>query len=319
MEFQHIISTTQFSNKDLLYQLFSLADEMERNTKDGRVYESLHGKVMVTLFYEPSTRTRFSFESAMHRLGGSVISTENATQFSSVTKGETLEDTIRILSTYADVIVLRHSQQGSAARAAAHSEVPIINAGDGTGEHPTQALLDIYTIFKEKKKIEGLEIAMVGDLLYGRTVHSLLHLLRIFENIKIHLVSPTELQLPTPYKEELQKNGIIFEEHTDLESILGKVDVLYFTRVQKERFESPEKYEEVKSCYVLTPESVALLPKDAIIMHPLPRVDEIDHAVDNDPRAAYFRQATNGLYVRMALLELLFDKKSIYQQTLSST
>jgi aspartate carbamoyltransferase catalytic subunit len=318
MEFRHVLSTTQFQNKDLLHQLFLLADEMERNNKDGRLFQSLQGKVMAALFYEPSTRTRFSFESAMNRLGGRVITTESATQFSSVTKGETLEDTIRILGSYADVIVLRHFEVGSAGRAAKISSCPVINAGDGPGEHPTQALLDLYTIYREKGRIDGLNIALIGDLLYGRTIHSLLDLLSIFDNIHIHLVSPKELALPERYKEMLLEKNVSFSEHKEMDGVLSKTDVLYVTRVQKERFASLEEYERVKDCCVVNETVLEKLPHDAIVMHPLPRVNEIAPGVDADPRAAYFRQAANGLFVRMALLELLFGRKSLHQKSLTT-
>lgn len=318
MDFRHVLSTTQFQDRGLLHQLFLLADEMERNNKDHRLFQSLQGKVMATLFYEPSTRTRFSFESAMHRLGGRVVTTESATQFSSVTKGETLEDTIRILGTYVDVIVLRHFEKGSAARAAKISNVPVINAGDGTGEHPTQSLLDMYTIYREKGNIDGLTITLMGDLLYGRTIHSLLNLLVVFDGIHVNLVSPKELALPEEYKKILSDHHVSFDEFERVDSVLDKTDVLYVTRVQKERFASLEEYDRVKNCCIVDQNTLEKLPHDAIIMHPLPRVNEIAPAVDADPRAAYFRQAANGLYMRMALLELLFGRKSLHQKSLTA-
>jgi aspartate carbamoyltransferase catalytic subunit len=252
----------------------------------------------------------------MHRLGGRVISTEAASHFSSVTKGETLEDTIRIISGYADVIVLRHSESGAAARAASVSQVPVINAGDGIGEHPTQALLDMYTIWREKKRLTNLNVIMMGDLLNGRTIHSLVYLLAQQEGISLQFVSPPSLRIPPVYKEELLAKGIPVEERDSLEDDLSSVDVIYMTRVQKERFPTQESYEAVKECCVLSADVMNRLSPEAIIMHPLPRINEIPSFIDTDPRAAYFRQATNGLYVRMALLELLFEKKTLEQATL---
>ncbi|MDI6721205.1 MAG: aspartate carbamoyltransferase [Candidatus Aenigmarchaeota archaeon] len=298
MKLRHVISARQFLDKPLLDELFQSADEMKSTMND-----SLHGKILATLFYEPSTRTRFSFEAAMHRLGGSVIATENASQFSSAAKGETLEDTIRVISGYADAIVLRHYQRGSAEIAAKISDVPIINAGDGDGEHPTQALLDLYTIKKELGGADGLKIAMVGDLLYGRTVHSLVNLLALYDGIKIYLISPAELRIPERYRNHLTENRIDFDELEDMDSVLGDADIVYVTRIQKERFESEKKYNILKNSYVIDRHMLEYLKEDAIIMHPLPRVGEISPEVDCDRRAAYFRQAKNGLHIRMALLQ----------------
>lgn len=319
MHLAHVLSTKQFLDTGLLERLFDVTLEMEYNVTHEKFIPSLQGKILATLFYEPSTRTRFSFESAMLRLGGKVITTESAGQFSSATKGETLEDTIRIVSGYADGIVLRHSEEGASARAAEVSRVPIINAGDGPGEHPTQALLDMYTIWREKGTMKNLEIVLMGDLKNGRTVHSLLHLLVRFKPRFVHLVSPELLRLPEKYRVILQENGIPFEERPSLPADVSSVDVVYMTRVQKERFASEAEYNDVKDCCVITPETMQRIPMDAIVMHPLPRVTEIHPDVDKDPRAAYFRQATNGLYVRMALLQLLFQKKSLEQETLKWT
>ena len=319
MELNHVLSTKQFSDPLILRRLFDLALDMEKNVRNEKLYRSLSNKVMAALFYEPSTRTRFSFETAMHRLGGRVISTEAASQFSSVTKGETLEDTIRVTSSYADVIVLRHSEAGAAARAASVSQCPIINAGDGVGEHPTQALLDMYTIWREKKRLNNLNVVMMGDLLNGRTIHSLVHLLAQQEGISLQFVSPPSLKIPRAFTQELEERGIPFEERETLEEDLSAVDVIYMTRVQKERFSTPQEYERVRECCVLNRDVLNRLSQNAIIMHPLPRINEITPEVDADPRAAYFRQATNGLFVRMALLELLFEKKSLEQETLSSS
>jgi aspartate carbamoyltransferase catalytic subunit len=296
----HIISTKQFLDRTVVERIFSLARASELPA--GSL--SLSGKILACLFYEPSTRTRFSFESAMHRLGGTVISSEQAGQFSSAIKGETLEDSVRIVGGYANAIVLRHPDIGAARRAANVSEVPVINAGDGAGEHPTQALLDLYTIREELGRIDDLHVCLAGDLRYGRTIHSLIYLLSLGRNIRVTLVSPEELMLPEEYKQYLDEHGMPFVETNWLGDTLGDVDVLYMTRVQKERFESPELYEQVRNKFVLAGDDLVLLNKSAIIMHPLPRVNEIAPAVDADPRAAYFRQARNGLPVRMALLQL---------------
>ena len=316
MKLNHVLSTRQFSDPLILQRLFELALEMEKNIHSGKLFPVLNGKVMAALFYEPSTRTRFSFESAMNRLGGRVISTESAGHFSSATKGETLEDTIRIIAGYSDVVVLRHPEEGAAARAANISSVPIINAGDGIGEHPTQALLDAYTIWREKGRLHDLNILIMGDLLYGRTVHSLLRLLESEKNIHVYLVSPPTLRLPETYRNELKNASVSFEERDSIPENLENVDVLYMTRVQKERFASAEAYAHVKDSCAISMSTMNKLPPDAIVMPPLPRVNEIPAEIDQDPRAAYFRQATNGLYVRMALLELLFEKRSLEQDTL---
>lgn len=295
----HIINTDQLADKELLEKLFAVAEKFQSNPTQT---DSLHGKILASLFYEPSTRTRFSFEAAMLRLGGQYLSMQNAAQDSSAKKGESLEDTIRTVCGYTDCIVLRHPENGAMQRAGNVSSVPIINAGNGSGEHPTQALLDAYTIYKELGKISDLHIAFVGDLKHGRTVHSLLTLLDMYDNMRFSLVSPEQLAMPAEYKNDL-KNPI--EEITDLQSILSNVDVVYMTRIQKERFESQQEYAQLKGSYVFGEEELSQLKKEAIIMHPLPRVDEIAQTVDKDPRAAYFRQVENGLYVRMALLEYL--------------
>ncbi|HZT95323.1 MAG TPA: aspartate carbamoyltransferase [Chloroflexota bacterium] len=297
----HVVEAQDF-NRGMLDQLFLLARAMER--LDGAVGSRLlQGRIMASLFYEESTRTRFSFESAMHKLGGAVISTENARQFSSVSKGETLEDTIRIINGYADVIVLRHYESGSAKRASEVSNVPVINAGDGTGQHPTQALLDLYTIVKELGHIDGITIAVVGDLANGRTVRSLCYLLAKYRDVRILMVAPDVVRMREDIKGYLARRNVTFAEESDLASVAPEVDVLYQTRIQKERFgDRQAEYEKARGVYVVTPATLELMRKDAIVMHPLPRVDEIDPAVDDDPRAAYFRQAQNGLYIRMALL-----------------
>lgn len=301
---QHILSTAQF-DRAKIQDLFLRAEEFSQRDWRETCPTSFNCKVMATLFYEPSTRTRFSFEAAMLKLRGQVISMESAGQFSSAIKGETLEDTIRVTSGYADVIVLRHPQNGAARLAASVAKVPVINAGDGSGEHPTQALLDLFTIQKELDAIDGLEIAFVGDLRYGRTVHSLLELMSRLNHPRVHLIAPPELSLPQNYVGMLKERNVAYSISTDLSSAISKVDVLYITRVQKERFVSAEEYEKVRSVYTIDAHVLAGLKPRSIIMHPLPRVTEIDREVDSDPRAAYFREAQNGLYVRMALLETL--------------
>ncbi len=308
MNFEHILSTKQFLNKKVLEEIFKVADSFEKADRKDKIPKILQSKILSCVFYEPSTRTRFSFESAMLKLGGQVISTESAGHFSSAIKGETLEDSIRIISGYSDVIVLRHPEAGAAERAAKVSLVPIINAGDGAGEHPTQALLDLYTIRKEFGHIDGFKIGMVGDLLYGRTIHSLIYLLSFSHNIEVFFVSPRELRLPEKYRQFLKTHKIKFSELDNLENLLPKVDILYMTRIQKERFSSPQLYERMKDSFVLDKKLLNKLNKQAVIMHPLPRINEISREVDSDKRAAYFRQARNGLYIRIALLALLFRK-----------
>lgn len=304
MKLHHIIEAQQFS-REVLEEIFLIASEMEKIAKKGSS-KILSGKMMATLFYEPSTRTRLSFESAMCRLGGGVVSTEDAKQFSSAAKGESLEDTIRVVGGYADIIVLRHYESGSAKRAAEVSPVPIINAGDGPGEHPTQALLDLWTIKKEIGYLDGLKIAMVGDLAHGRTVRSLSYLLAKYKNVKIYFVAPEVVKMREDIKDYLKRNKVAFGEEEDLLKVAPKVDVIYATRIQKERFgERIEDYEKVKGRYIIDANILKMMKEKAIIMHPLPRVSEIRPEVDRDKRAAYFRQAQNGLYIRMALLKMI--------------
>ena len=258
-------------------------------------------------FFEPSTRTRLSFETAALRLGANIISAENAMGNSSAYKGETIEDTARMLSCYADAIVMRHPAAGSIETASKVTETPIINAGDGANQHPTQGLLDLYTIQKEHGRLDNLSIAFVGDILNSRTLRSLVPLLTMWKNNKFYFISPKELVLGDEYRKYLNDNGINFEEKNNLEDCLSKVDVLYMTRVQKERFSNIADYEKVKDSFILKMEHVGKLKSDAIIMHPLPRVNEIDTEIDKEKRAAYFRQAQNGLYIRMALLLHVFN------------
>jgi aspartate carbamoyltransferase catalytic subunit len=301
MKLHHIIEAQQF-DVPTLDKLFEITERMEKVVREGGISD-YQNRIMSTLFYEPSTRTRFSFETAMHRLGGRVISTENAREFSSVSKGETLEDTIRILNGYADVIVMRHNEVGAARRAAAVSAVPVINAGDGAGQHPTQALLDLYTIRKEIGKINGLRIAMVGDLAQGRTVRSLAYLLSKYEDVRMYFVAPQLLRMKEDILEHLRQRKVEYVEEEELAKVLPEVDVVYQTRIQKERFgDRIADYEKCRGVYVIDESCLRLMKPDSIIMHPLPRLDEIRMEVDNDRRAAYFRQAQNGLYVRMALL-----------------
>jgi aspartate carbamoyltransferase catalytic subunit len=301
---RHVIESQQFS-RAILEDLFARSEEMKREPHHfmGR----LAGQVMAALFYEPSTRTRLSFEAAMLRLGGEAMGTDNAREFSSAAKGETLEDTIRIVSGYADVIVLRHNEEGAAKRAAAVSTVPVINAGDGPGQHPTQALLDLYTIRDELSRIDGVRVAMVGDLANGRTVRSLAYLLSKFKEIKLWFVAPPQVAMRDDLKAHLDEHHVPWVETQDLESVLPEVDVVYMTRIQKERFSDPDAYNAVKGVYRIDKSSLALMRKYAILLHPLPRVDEIATEVDDDPRAAYFRQARNGLHIRMALLDRLLS------------
>ncbi len=300
-----IVSVTQFTRSDLEY-IFGVAKEMRAMVERVGTFDLLKGKILANLFYEPSTRTSSSFFSAMERLGGSVIPINEVT-YSSVAKGESLPDTIRTLECYADVIVLRHPEVGSAALAAEHARKPIINAGDGIGEHPTQALLDLFTIEEELGHVDGLTVTMLGDLKYGRTVHSLARLLSSFV-VRINYVSPEILHMPDELVEELTAKGLSQGQHETLDPVLADTDVLYVTRVQKERFDDLDTYEQVKGAYVITPEILNQAKDEMIVMHPFPRVGEISPELDNDPRAAYFRQMEYGLYVRMALLAMVLGK-----------
>jgi aspartate carbamoyltransferase catalytic subunit len=305
----HIYESQQF-DRPLLEYLFNVADTMKADlsTRPRKYAEVLKDKIMASLFYEPSTRTRFSFESAMTRLGGRIITTENAKEFSSAAKGETIYDTIRVMNGYVDIIILRHNEPGAAKKAAEVSSVPVINAGDGAGQHPTQALLDLYTIKDNLGRIDGLSIAMVGDLKYGRTVRSLSYLLTKFDAIQIYYVAPPVCRMDDDIKEYLDRNQVKWKEKEHLEKVLADVDCVYMTRVQRERFHDPEDYKQVAGKYILNKEKARLMNMNAIIMHPLPRVDEIPPDMDQDPRSRYFEQAKNGLYIRMALLYLLLTE-----------
>lgn len=303
MKLKHILSAREF-NIASLENLFILTDKIKAGKYNKK---ALSGKIMATIFYEPSTRTRLSFESAMLRLGGTVISTENAAAFSSAAKGETLEDTIRIINFFSDVIVLRHFNAGASEIASKYSKVPVINAGDGNGEHPTQALYDLYTIFSKFKKPD-ITVAMVGDLANGRTIHSLSYLLSLFPKVKQIFVSPAALQIPENLRAHLKENKIDFGEMENFKEV-ESADVVYQTRIQKERFKNMTDYNKYFGKYVIDKDSLPLIKQDALIMHPLPRINEIAQEVDSDPRAFYFQQAQNGLYVRMALLLTILDVK----------
>lgn len=302
LPFKHLTSIKQLTRADT-EEIVRIAVEMEKVRSKGKS-DLLRGKVLASLFYEPSTRTRLSFETAMLRLGGDVLTAEGI-QFSSLYKGETIEDTMEMVGQYADIIAMRHPEQGSADIAASASNVPFINAGDGPGQHPTQALLDLFTIRKECGRIDDLHVAMVGDLRYGRTVHSLSYLLGLYKNLRFTLVSPRELTMPEKVTSFLKEKNIPFTETTDIAAALD-ADMMYMTRVQQERFADKSEYERLKLKYVLTAPMVK--GKSVIIMHPLPRVGEIATDVDALPNAAYFRQAGNGVPVRMALLAMLLGK-----------
>ncbi len=304
-ERKHILSVSQFGLDDLGY-VFDVAEEFRLMVKRVGSLDICKGNILANLFYEPSTRTSSSFLAAIQRLGGTAIPI-NEVRYSSVSKGESLPDTIRTLEAYADVIVLRHPEVGAAALAAQYARKPIINAGDGVGEHPTQALLDLFTILQERGRIDGLTVTMLGDLKYGRTVHSLAKLLSLFK-VKMNYVSPEILRMPADLIGELTGKGMRQAEYTELDDVLTDTDILYVTRIQKERFADPAEYESVKGCYIITPETMAQAKRDMVLMHPLPRVGEIAMEVDSDPRAAYFRQMEYGVFVRMALLALVLGK-----------
>ncbi len=306
---QHILRSQQFSRAKLeaLFQRTTqIQKAMQQPDQREKLRRSLVGHLVFTLFYEPSTRTRISFESAAHHLGMDVVSTENAREFSSAIKGETIEDTIRVLEGYLpSVIVMRHHQEGAAEKAAQISKVPIINAGDGKGQHPTQALLDLYTIKRRLGAIDGINVVVGGDLANGRTVRSLAYLLTKFSGVSLTFVSPPELKIGEDIKQYLAEKNVPFKEEKELSRVLPGADVVYWTRIQKERLADPAIYAQVRDLYLIGQAELDLLKDEAIIMHPLPRVNEIKTEVDRDARAAYFEQAHNGMYVRMAVLEML--------------
>lgn len=305
---RHVLEAKQF-NPSQLDELFDHAAHMQgmsETTDDRRILAEYQSpKLMASLFYEPSTRTRLSFEFAAARLGMKVSGTENAAEFSSAAKGETLEDSIRVISSYADAIVLRHKEVGAAKRAAAVSTVPIINGGDGTGEHPTQALLDMYTIDQEKERLQDLHVVIGGDLKHGRTARSLAQLLALYPGNHISFVSPPDLGMGDDIKQYLDRHAITYAETEDMYEVLPNADVVYWTRTQTERHEHGAARQPGELEYTIGERALAAMQEDAIIMHPLPRVGEIETIVDVDPRAAYFRQAENGLFIRMALLDMV--------------
>lgn len=298
----NILDAEQFSREDLGVILdisATIGKIYKHNPAD--LFDILPGKILASLFFESSTRTRLSFETAMNRLGGRVISTVGF-QFSSISKGETLYDTMKMIEAYSDIAVIRHPVEGSSRIASAAIEIPVINAGDGSGQHPTQALLDLYTIFDELKRVDGLRIAFVGDLKYGRTIHSLIKLLYHY-NVEMVFISPVDLGLPDAYRRELNKKGIQYHESEDLKEIWD-CDVAYVTRIQKERFADLSEFERLKDSYTIDRAFLKASRKQTLIMHPLPRVKELSTDIDDLPNAAYFRMAGNGVLVRMALLLL---------------
>jgi len=297
-----ILDGAQFTRKELEH-ILNVAEDMRKRLEKKRSLDLMKGYVLGALFFEPSTRTRLSFETAMHRLGGNVVGFASA-KVSSTAKGETLADTIRTVNQYVDVIAMRHPQIGSAKEAAAVATVPVINGGDGAGQHPTQALLDLFTIRSERGQIDGNTIVLCGDLKFGRTVHAGVELYKHYD-CKLIFVAPNTLKMPPEITARLRKHGIEIEETTDLEMAMKEADILYMTRIQRERFKDPAEYERLKDSYVLTREMVERINPGLTILHPLPRVNEITTDVDALPGAAYFRQARNGVYVRMALIALV--------------
>lgn len=301
---KHLISPLDFSVEEL-DRLLDLANDIEKNPD--KYAEACKRKKLATCFYEPSTRTRLSFEAAMLNLGGSVLGFAGADS-SSASKGESVSDTIRVISSYADICAIRHPKEGAALVAASKSQIPVINAGDGGHQHPTQTLTDLLTIRSLKGRLNNITIGLCGDLKFGRTVHSLIHALVRYENVKFVLISPEELRVPEYIREDvLDANGIEYKEVERLEDAIGELDALYMTRVQRERFFNEEEYVRLKDFYILNKTKLELAKEDMLILHPLPRVNEISTEVDDDPRAAYFRQAKYGVYVRMALILTLLE------------
>ena len=302
---RHLMSPLDFSVEEL-DQLLKLANDMEQNPQ--KYAHVCEGKKLATCFYEPSTRTRLSFESAMLNLGGQVLGFSDA-KSSSAAKGESVSDTMRVMSCYADIIAMRHPKEGAPLVASEKATVPVINAGDGGHQHPTQTLTDLLTIYSLKGRLDNLTIGLCGDLKFGRTVHSLIHALIRYPGIKFVLISPEELRIPSNLHDEvLVRNNIPFEEVVRLEEALPQLDILYMTRVQRERFFNEEDYLRMKDFYILNKEKMKLAPEDMLVLHPLPRVNEISVEVDDDPRAVYFKQAQYGVYVRMALILTLLEE-----------
>lgn len=303
---RNLIDIKDLSVKEI-DELIKVANDITSN--EDKYSKLCDGKILATLFFEPSTRTRLSFESAMMRLGGKILGFSEAST-SSIAKGESLRDTIRVIGGYCDIIVMRHPKEGAPLVACQKSKVPIINAGDGGHNHPTQTLTDLFTIKKEKKRLDNLVVGLCGDLKFGRTVHSLISAMSRYKNIKFVLISPEELKLPDYIKEEvLDKNNIEYVETTDMMEYMGELDVLYMTRVQKERFFNEADYIRLKDYFILNKEKLNSAKKDLVIMHPLPRINEISTDVDDDERACYFKQADNGVYIRMALILKLLEVK----------
>ena len=301
---RHLIDILELSTKEI-DDLIEKADDIIANP--AKYAHKCDGKILATLFFEPSTRTRLSFESAMLRLGGQVLGFSSAAS-SSAAKGESVSDTVRTVSCYSDIIAMRHPKEGAPLVASMHATVPVINAGDGGHNHPTQTLTDLLTIHREKGRLDNLTVGFCGDLKFGRTVHSLISALSRYTGIKIVLVSPEELKLPSYVKKDvLEKNDIPYLQTTDLESVMPELDILYMTRVQRERFFNEEDYLRLKDSYILTPEKLENAKKDLCILHPLPRVNEISVAVDDDPRACYFKQVACGRFIRMALIMKLLE------------
>jgi len=293
-----LISMRDLGKEDIL-KFMELADAIET----GKVKPDLRGKLMAALFFEPSTRTHLSFETAMKRLGGEVISM-TGTANTSVSKGETLADTTKVISQYADIIVMRHPLEGAARYVAEVVDIPVVNAGDGANQHPTQSLLDVYTIMKTQNRLENLDICLVGDLKYGRTVHSLVYALSFF-NPRFYFVSPENLRMPEHFLSDFEKRGIRYSEHNNIEEVVGKVDILYMTRIQRERFADLHEYEKVKNLYILNAAMLTNVKDNLKVLHPLPRVNEITTDVDTTKYAHYFEQTKNGVYVRQAILTSL--------------
>jgi aspartate carbamoyltransferase catalytic subunit len=303
MKKRDLISITDYSKEDYL-QILKLAGDFEQNPNQ----RLLQGKVAASLFFEPSTRTRLSFETAINRLGGRIVGFSDAGS-SSVSKGETLHDTIRMVSNYVDLIVMRHPLEGSARYAAEVADVPVINAGDGANQHPTQTLLDMYSILKTQGRLDNINIFMIGDLKYGRTVHSLLMALSVFENPIFNFIAPEELAMPEEYKLFLKEKGIRYFEHTEINENINHADIIYMTRVQKERFMDPIEYEKVKNVYILRNSMLKNTKPNVRILHPLPRINEIHTDVDANEKAYYFTQARNGVYVRQAIISHILNLK----------
>ena len=302
---RHLINPLDFSVEEI-DKLLSLANDIEKNPE--KYKEACKGKKLATLFYEPSTRTRLSFEAAMLNLGGSVLGFSEATS-SSASKGESVADTIRIISCYADIAAMRHPKEGAALVAANNSSIPVINAGDGGHQHPTQTLTDLLTIKSLKGRLDNITIGLCGDLKFGRTVHSLINALLRYDNVKFVLISPPELKVPKYIIERIEAAGAEYKEVTKLEDVIGELDLLYMTRVQRERFFNEEDYIRLKDSFVLDKKKMKMAKEDMLVLHPLPRVNEISVEVDSDPRAAYFKQAQYGVYVRMALILTLLEVK----------